>query len=117
MYPPLEADFLYRQTEQQWEQTLPVCTLPLFYYNYHEETELRFLPYNRFYRCHIDNALIIVDENAPYEYLKNNMNNFGPIEKRLTWNTEQLSNLVDFLDLTLAIQEDGTTTYKIYQTR
>ena len=28
MYLPSEADSLYKQTEQQWEQTLLVCTPP-----------------------------------------------------------------------------------------
>ena len=91
------------------------CMYATIYYSYHKETELRFLPYNRFYRRLIDDALIIVDENAPYEHLKNNMNNFGPIEKRLSWKTEKLSNTVNFLDLTLTIQEDRTITYKTYQ--
>ena len=56
------------------------CMYATIYYSYHEKTELRFLSYNRFYRQLIDDALIIVDESAPYVHLKNNVNNFGPIK-------------------------------------
>ena len=38
-----------------------------------------------------------------------------PIKKRLIWTTKQSSNTVNFLDLTLTIQEDGTITYKTCQ--
>ena len=85
------------------------------YYSYHEETELRFLPYNRFYRQLIDDALIIVDRIIPYVHLKNNMDNFGPIKQQLNWTPKQFSNSVNFLDLTLTIQEDRTITYKTFQ--
>ena len=91
------------------------CMYATIYYSYHEETELQFLPYNRFYRRLIDDALIIVDKTTPYKHLKNHMNNFGPIEKCLIWTTEQLSSTVNFFDLTLSIQEDRTITYKTFQ--
>ena len=105
----------FLQTNGTAMGTNVACMYATIYYSYHEETELRFLPYNKFYRRLIDDALIIVDEDAPYKHLCNNMNNFGPIEKRLTWKTEKLSNTVNFLDLTITIQEDGTITYKTYQ--
>lgn len=43
------------------------------------------------------------------------MNNFGPIEKRLNWEVELPSITVNFLDLTITIQEDGTITTKMFQ--
>ena len=91
------------------------CMYATIYYSYYEETELRFLPYNKFYRRLIDDSLIIVDADTSWEHLKNKMNNFGPVEKRLTWTTEKLSDTVNFPDLTLTMQEDGTITYKTFQ--
>jgi hypothetical protein len=43
------------------------------------------------------------------------MNNFGPTEKRLNWEVEQPATQVDFLDLTVTIQEDGTIATKTFQ--
>ena len=91
------------------------CMYATIYYSYYKETELRFLPYNRFYCRLIDDSLIIVDADTSWEHLKNKMNNFGPVEKRLTWTTDKLSDTVNFLDLTLTIQEDGTITSKTFQ--
>ena len=85
------------------------------YYSYYEETELQFLPYNKFYRRLIDNALIIVDKNVQLQHIKKSLNNFGPIKKCLTWTTEPISNSVNLLDLTITSLEGGTITYKAYQ--
>ena len=79
------------------------CMYATIYYSYYEETKLRFLPYNKFYRGLIDDSLIIIDETTSWEHLKNKMNNFDHVEKRLTWTTEKLSDTVNFLDLTLTI--------------
>jgi hypothetical protein len=43
------------------------------------------------------------------------MNNFGPIGKRLNWEVEQPSIKVDFLELTITIQKDGTIATKTFQ--
>ena len=83
------------------------CMYATIYYSYYEETELQFLSYNKFYRRLID--------DSSWEHLKNKMNNFGPVKKRLTWTIDKLSDTVNFLDLTLIIQEDGTITFKTLQ--
>ena len=110
----IESRF-FVQTNGTAMGTNDACMYATIYYSYHEETELRLLPYNRFYRRLIDDALIIVDEIAPYINLKNNMNNFGPIEKHLTWTTEKLSSTVNFLDLTLTIQKSRNHHLQTFQ--
>ena len=55
-----------------------------------------------------------MDENTPFKHLESNMNDFGPPEKRLTWDTEALLHTVNFLDLTIGIYKDGTITTKTY---
>ena len=42
------------------------------------------------------------------------MNDFGPPEKRLTWDTEPLLQTVNFLDLTITIDHNGNITTKTY---
>jgi hypothetical protein len=95
--------------------TNAACMYATIYYSYHEETKLILLPYIKFYRRLIDDAFIIFDTKASFEDLKSNMNNFGPIEKRLHWTTETPADSADFLDLTVTIQEDGTITTKTFQ--
>ena len=76
------------QTNGSAMGTNVACMYATIYYSYYKETELRFLSYNRFYRRLIDDSLIIVDGTTSWEHLKNKMNNFGPVEKRLTWTTK-----------------------------
>ena len=45
------------------------CMYAMIYYSYYEETKLRFLPYNKFYRRLIDDSLIIVDADTSWEHL------------------------------------------------
>ena len=69
IYSPSEADF-FVQTNGTAMGTSVACMYATIYYSYYEETELRFLPYNKFYRQIIDDALIIVDETTSYNHLK-----------------------------------------------
>jgi hypothetical protein len=85
------------------------------YHSYHEETQLLHLSYIKFYRRLIDDAFIIFDPNASFENLETNMNDFGPTTKQLHWKTEQPADTVNFLDLTVTIQSDGTITTRIFQ--
>jgi hypothetical protein len=73
------------------------------------------LSYIKFYRQLIDDAFIIIEESTPFRELESNMNNFGITEKRLNWEVEQPATQVDFLDLTVTIQEDGTIATKTFQ--
>jgi hypothetical protein len=91
------------------------CMYATIYYSYHEETQLLHLSYIKFYRRLIDDAFIIFDPNASFENLETNMNEFGPATKRLHWKTEQPADTVDFLDLTVTIQPDGTITTRTFQ--
>jgi len=91
------------------------CMYATIYYSYHEETTLIHLPYIKFYRRLIDDAFIIIEASTPFSDLESNMNNFGPTEKRLNWEVELPAIKVDFLDLTITIQEDGTIATKTFQ--
>jgi len=92
------------------------CMYATIYYSYHEETQLIHLPSIKFYRRLIDDAFIIFDDTkGTFQELKNNMNDFGPTEKRLNWSTEEPADEINFLDLTIKIQNDGTITTKTFQ--
>ena len=96
------------------------CMYATIYYSYHEECNLQHRSFIRFYRRLIDNAFIIFDPTAtdydhPFETLKQAMNNFGPAEKRLTWDTEKPQTTVNFLDLTVTITPTGTISTKTFQ--
>jgi hypothetical protein len=91
------------------------CMYATIYYSYHEETNLIHLSYIKFYRRLIDDAFIIIDASTPFSDLESNMNNFGPSDKRLNWEVEQPAIKVDFLDLTITIQEDGTIATRTFQ--
>ena len=91
------------------------CMYATIYYSYHEETNLIHLSYIKFYRRLIDDAFIIIESTTPFSHLESNMNNFGPMGKQLNWEVEQPANKVDFLDLTITIQQDGTIATKTFQ--
>jgi hypothetical protein len=91
------------------------CMYATIYYSFHEETNLLHLSYIKFYRRLIDDAFIVIEASTPFNDLESNMNNFGPIGKRLNWEVEQPSIKVDFLDLTITIQKDGTIATKTFQ--
>ena len=104
----------FLQTNGTAMGTNVACMYATIYYSYHEETQLALLPYIRYYGRLIDDAFIIVDEDTPFSDLASNMNDFGPPEKRLTWDTEPLLQTVNFLDLTITIDHNGNITTKTY---
>lgn len=97
------------------------CMYATIYYSYHEETHLLHQSYIKFYCRLIDDAFIVFDpddrtvSSLPFQSLQNAMDSFGPKEKRLTWDTEQPSLSVNFLDLTVTLLPDGTLRTKTFQ--
>jgi hypothetical protein len=92
------------------------CMYATIYYSFHEETQLLHLSFIKFYRRLIDDAFIIFDDTkGTFQNLKDNMNDFGPTEKRLNWSTEEPATEINFLDLTITIQKDGTIATKTFQ--
>jgi hypothetical protein len=88
------------------------CTYATIYYSYHEETSL-LQPNNNllFYRRLIDDALII-QRNIPdrYEHFMQRMNSFGDDGARLEWESPGPSRAVDFLDLHIKLNPNGSIT-------
>jgi hypothetical protein len=84
------------------------CMYATIYHSYHEETHLLHLSYIKFYVRLIDDAFIIFDQTASFKDLESKMNGFGPESKRLNWKTEQPTDSVDFLDLTITIEKVGS---------
>jgi hypothetical protein len=99
--------------------TSVACMYATIFYSYHEETCLllpttvkyRILFYKRF----IDDAIVIILKLADFQPFMQDMNDYGPEGRRLEWEATTPSRQVDFLDLTIAIQPDGSITTKIYQ--
>ena len=96
--------------------TNAACMYATIYYSYLEETVLSKLPFVKFYRRLIDDAFTIIDNGiGNFEELQLAMDNFGPISKRLEWVATKPSRSVDFLDLTVSINNAGaikTRTFK-----
>ena len=97
------------------------CMYATIYYSYHKETHLLHQSYIKFYCRLIDDAFIIFNPDdrtvstLPFQSLQTAMDSFGPKEKRLTWDTEQPSLSVNFLDLTITLLPDGTLQTKTFQ--
>ena len=91
------------------------CMYATIYYSYHEETRIMKLPNVRFYRRLIDDAFILYKKSGSMRDLRDQMNDFGPPEKRLNWVTEDPKQSVDYLDLTVSITDKGTITTRTYQ--
>ena len=91
------------------------CMYATIYYSYHEETCIMKLPNVRFYRRLIDDAFILYKKSGSMRDLRDQMNDFGPPEKRLNWVTEDPKQSVDYLDLTVSITDKGTITTRTYQ--
>jgi hypothetical protein len=93
------------------------CTYATIYYSYHEETSL-LQPDNNllFYRRLIDDAFII-QRNIPdgYEHFMQRMNSFGDDGARLEWESPGPSRAVDFLDLHIKLNPNGSITTSTYQ--
>ena len=91
--------------------TNAACMYATIYYSYHGKTVLSKLPFVKFYRRLIDYAFIIIDNGTGnFEELQLAMDNFGPICKRLEWVATKPTHSVDFLDLTVSINDTGVIT-------
>jgi hypothetical protein len=93
------------------------CSYATIYYSYHEETILLqpdIAPI--FYRRLIDDAYII-QRNTPQGYTNflQAMNSFGQEGARLEWESPGPGCAVDFLNVNIQINRDGTLTTSTFQ--
>ena len=96
--------------------TNTVCIYATIYYSYHEATILSRLPFVKFYRRLINDVFIIIDNGAGnFTELQLAMDNFGPIGKRLEWVATKPSHSVDFLGLTISINNAGSIKTRTFQ--
>ena len=96
--------------------TNAACMYATIYYSYQEENVLSKLPFVKFYRRLIDDAFIIMDNGAGnFEELQLAMDNFGPTGKRLEWVATKPARSVDFLDLTVSINDAGNIETRTFQ--
>ena len=104
------------QTNGTAMSTNTACMYVTIYYSYHVETVLSKLPFVKFCRRLIDDAFIIINIGAVnFEELQLAMDNFGPIGKSLEWTVTKLSRSVDFLDLTVSINDAGSIETRTFQ--
>ena len=93
------------------------CSYATIYYSFHEETTLLqpgLAPI--FYRRLIDDAFII-QCNPPhgYTHFLTAMNSFGEDGSRLEWESPGPGRAVDFLDLHIELNHDGSLTTSTFQ--
>jgi len=100
--------------------TSPAPPYAKIYYSYHEETallnqaSLRLILYVRF----IDDVLLIQGGgNKTFHRTVQIMNSFVEEGRRLTWDRSHTTpeKQVDFLDLTIMLESDGSISTKTYQ--
>ena len=94
------------------------CMYANIYYSYHEETTLTNNHKLWFWRRLIDDGFGIIDNSNP-EYFHQHMrdmNNFGPPGARLEWECDiGPTKSINFLDLQVSIELDGSITTSTYQ--
>ena len=94
------------------------CMYANIYYSYHEETRLTSAPTLWFWRRLIDDGFGIIDGTCLTHFHQHMqlMNNFGPEDARLVWECELgTCKSINFLDLQVTIEPDGTFTTRTYQ--
>jgi hypothetical protein len=93
------------------------CSYATIYYSYHEETALLqpgIAPI--FYRRLIDDAYVILDNTLHgYNQFMTAMNSFGEDGARLVWESPGPGRAVDFLDLHIQLNQDGSLTTSTFQ--
>jgi hypothetical protein len=99
--------------------TSAACTYATIYFAYHEETILFSKELKPFFYCQkIDDALIIDTNCSDKKYTNfiKALNNFSNgTNKPLEWIPTKPSKSVDFLDLTISINDDNEIITKTYQ--
>jgi len=101
--------------------TSVACVFATIFYSYHEEKNLQLAlrPNIPLYKRFIDDAIVLViNDDRHYQQfhsLINEMNAFGKKGRRLTWEATKPARTIDFLDLTITINPDGSITTKTYQ--
>jgi len=106
----------FRQINGTAMGTNAACMYATIYYSYHEETVIMKHPSIVFYRRLIDDAFIIMKNNhTAFTEIQEQMDNFGPIGKRLEWEATEPTNSIPFLDLQVSITATGTIATSTYQ--
>ena len=105
-------------------------TYATIYFSYHEETQLiprfknmQILSYSHF----VDDAIILqqlpnttqphdqLHNHKNYKLLAKQYNSFGTHENKLEWTLTKPSKTLNFLDLTITINDSGNIDFKTYQ--
>ena len=108
---------LFKQCNGTAMGTPCTCTYATIYYSYHEAT-LLLQPSSQllFYRHLIDDAFIIQRNiTSGYERFMQRMNSFGDDRLRLEWELPGPTRNVDFLDLNIQLNPNGSITPSTYQ--
>jgi hypothetical protein len=89
------------------------CAYATIYYSYQEELQL-LQPHHHilFYRCLIDDALVI-QTGEPGRFIQE-MNSFGEPGQRLEWEATKAADTLDFLDFTILLHQ-GRIETRTYQ--
>jgi hypothetical protein len=99
--------------------TAAACIYAEIYYSYHEETSILAPTHNHqllFLARYIDDAFMIQDvEPGSLDRLVEDFNSFGPEGKRLQWEFTVPSREVNFLDLTISVNENGRVSFRTFQ--
>jgi hypothetical protein len=94
----------------------PSCMYATLYYAAHERTFLRKYPELRLYKRYIDDVIGIwipqrLNDDLRWSNFKKDMNDFG----RLRWECSERQKTVNFLDLTITIDDNGCIHTKLYE--
>ena len=108
------GDTYFRQLLGTAMGTSAACMWATIYYGVHESTTLipKYTSNLPIFLRFIDDILgIWIGDRAAWQRFKQDVNSFGI----LTWEIDEPSTSVDFLDLTISISQDGNITTKTYQ--
>lgn len=110
------GNIFFIQTNYTIMGTKTACMYATIYYSYRKKTVLSKSPFVKFYRRLIDDTFIIIDSSeGNIKKLQLAMDNFGPIGKRLEWVVTKPSRSVDFLNLTISINNAGFIETRTFQ--
>ena len=110
------GDTFHQQISGTAMGTPCACTYATIYYAYHEITKLlrKYKRHLLFYKRYIDDKCILWNDFGDSEALPNfinDVNNFGILK----WKVEQMGREVNFLDLTITINDRNRIETRTYQ--